>query len=502
MVHYLIKISPEMAVKSDPVRRKQLRQMRRNVRRIMRQLDEAIIVRPGWDRIDVFVPKGDPVAEQRRQTENGPDADLAEKVIHALQRIPGTQFVLLVDELPWQNFEDAAERVREVYHDRLEGRTFAVRVKRRGTHDFSSNELERYLGADLLQTTGAKGVNLKHPEVPVNLEVKRGNMVVVRRRYPGQGGFPLGTQEPVLSLISGGFDSAVSSYLSIRRGLQTHFLFFNLGGTAHEAGVRQMARHLWANYQASHRVYMISVPFEGVVGELMRRVDHAYRGVVLKRMMLRAAEQISEGMGITGLVTGESVSQVSSQTPINLGLIDKATDLLVMRPLVFTNKEEIINIAADIDAYEMAANMPEYCGVISDRPTTKANRKRLERDEFFFDDQVLADAVANRTVMPVDQIFQSEVGIDQVARVSTPDVDDVVIDIRHPEQEETKPLDLTNNEIIRIPFYELNSRFAELPQNRRYLLFCDQGTMSALHADHLKAEGHDNVVVYEPEAGA
>jgi len=498
MVHYLIKISPEMAVKSDPVRRKQLRQMRRNVRRIMRQLDEGITVRPGWDRIDVFVPDGDPVAEQQRGKDNGPDADLAEKVIHALQRIPGTQFVLLVDELPWQNFEDAAERVREVYRERLEGRTFVVRVKRRGTHDFSSNELERYLGADLLKTTGAKGVNLKYPEVPVNLEVKRGNMVVVRRRYPGQGGFPLGTQQPVLSLISGGFDSAVASYLSIRRGLQTHFLFFNLGGTAHEAGVRQMVRHLWANYQASHRVYMISVPFEGVVGELMRRVDHAYRGVVLKRMMLRAAEQISEDMGITGLVTGESISQVSSQTPMNLSLIDKATDLLVMRPLVFMNKEEIINIAADIGAYEMAANMPEYCGVISDRPTTKANRKRLERDESFFDDQVLADAVANRTAMPVDQIFQSEVGIDQVARVSTPDVGDVVIDIRHPDEGEDTPLDLTNNEIIRIPFYELNSRFAELPAGRRYLLFCDYGTMSALHADHLRAEGHENVVVYEP----
>ena len=498
MVHYLIKISPEMAVKSDPVRRKQLRQMRRNVRRIMRQLDEGIIVRPGWDRIDVFVPGGDPLAEQQRDKDNRPGAGLAEKVIYALQRIPGTQFVLLVDELPWQNFEDAAERVREVYRERLEGRTFAVRVKRRGTHDFSSNELERYLGADLLQTTGAKGVNLKQPEVLVNLEVKRGKMVVVRRRYPGQGGFPLGTQELVLSLISGGFDSAVSSYLSIRRGLQTHFLFFNLGGTAHEAGVRQMVCHLWATYHASHRVYLISVPFEGVVGELMRRVDPAYRGVVLKRMMLRAAEQISEGMGITGLVTGESVSQVSSQTPINLSLIDKATDLLVMRPLVFMNKEEIINIAGDIDAYDMAANMPEYCGVISDRPTTKANRKRLERDESLFDDQVLADAVANRTVLPVDQIFQSEVGIDQVARVSTPDVGDVVIDIRHPDQGENELLDLTNNEIIRIPFYELNSRFAELPAGKRYLLFCDQGTMSAMHADHLRAEGYENVVVYEP----
>ena len=500
MVHYLIKISPEMAVKSDPVRRKQLRQMRRNVRRMMRQLDERIDVRPGWDRIDVYVPGEDPEAEQRRTQEHGEDAGLAERVIHYLQRMPGAQFILLVDDLPWQNFEDAAEKVTHVYRDRLAGRTFAVRVKRRGEHSFSSQQLEQFLGGHLLKNTDAAGVNLKHPEIPVNLEVKRGSMVVVRRRYPGQGGFPIGTQEPVLSLISGGFDSAVSSYMAIRRGLQTHFLFFNLGGTAHEAGVRQMVRHLWSEYESSHRVYMISVPFEGVIGELMTRINHAYRGVILKRMMLRAAERIANEMHISGLVTGESISQVSSQTPINLGLIDQSTDMLVLRPLVFMNKDEIIDVADRIGAYWMAANMPEYCGVISDRPTTRAKKGRIERDEDFFDDAVLEAAVANRIMTPVDQMLESEVGIDDVPRVNTPSPGDVVIDIRHPGEAEDAPLTLTNNEIRSIPFYELNHRFAELDAANRYLLYCDEGSMSTLHAGHLIAEGHENVVVYDPSS--
>lgn len=498
MVHYLLKISPEIAIKTDPVRRKQLRQLRRNVRRIMRTLDEDIQVRPGWDRIDVTLPCGDAEAEQRRTQDNGEQADLPERVAGALQRIPGVHTVLLVDELPWESFEHAAEQVREVYRERLEGKTFAVRVKRRGDHDFSSQDLERYLGGDLLQTTGASGVRLKNPEVPVNLEVKKGSLVVVRRRYKGLGGFPIGTQEPVLSLLSGGFDSGVASYLAIRRGLQTHFVFFNLGGTAHEAGVRQMARYLWERYQRSHRVYLISVPFEHVVGELMTRTHHSRRGVLLKRLMMRAAERVSESMEIGGIVTGESISQVSSQTPHNLAVIDKATDLLVMRPLVYMDKEEIIDIAAKIGTYDMSANMPEYCGVISDRPTTKASAARIARDEDFFNDQVLEDAIAHRTVLAVDEIMEAEVGANEVASVNTPSVGDVVIDIRHPDSGDDKPLELTNNDVIRIPFYELNHRFSELPDDQRYLLYCDHGTMSAMHADHLQAQGYSNVLVYEP----
>ena len=137
------------------------------------------------------------------------------------------------------------------------------------------------------------------------------------------GGFPLGCQDSVLSLISGGFDSSVSSYLCIKRGLQTHYCFFNLGGRAHELAVKEVALFLWMKYHASHRVKFISVPFEGVVEEILNNVDNAHMGVVLKRIMLRAAEKLAQGLHIEALVTGESVAQVSSQTLANLSVIDR-----------------------------------------------------------------------------------------------------------------------------------------------------------------------------------
>jgi len=85
-----------------------------------------------------------------------------------------------------------------------------------------------------------------------------------------------------------------------------------------------------------------------------------------------------------------------------------------------------------------------------------------------------------------------------VELVQTPGVEDVIIDVRHPFEGEQSPLKLTNNEVMQIPFYELNQQIAELPSDRQYLLYCDRGAMSRMHAGHLKAEGHANVKVYAP----
>ena len=136
------------------------------------------------------------------------------------------------------------------------------------------------------------------------------------------------SQEAVVSLISGGFDSAVASYLTMKRGAKTHFLFFNLGGAAHEIGVKQVSYYLWKKFGSAARVKFISVPFEEVVGELLQNINHSYRGVVLKRMMLRVAQRVADKIKAEAPITSESIGQVSSQTLTNLGVIDQVTDTL------------------------------------------------------------------------------------------------------------------------------------------------------------------------------
>ena len=137
---------------------------------------------------------------------------------------------------------------------------------------------------------------LKNPEVEVRLEIRDQRLFVVHSQHNGIGGYPLGALEQTLVLMSGGFDSTVAAYQMMRRGLMTHFCFFNLGGRAHELGVMEVAHFLWKKYGSSHRVLFISVPFEEVLGEILTKVDDSHMGVVLKRMMLRASTRIAESL--------------------------------------------------------------------------------------------------------------------------------------------------------------------------------------------------------------
>ena len=480
---FLIRPASEVAIKSKPVRRQQMRQLRQNIRKILIRLDPDIVVEGGWDRVNVDVPD---------------DRGLAGPVVDELVRIPGISTIQEVSAYPLVSMDDVAEKALAAFAEVIAGKTFVVRVKRTGQHAFNSIELERYVGGVLLQGSEARGVSLKEPEVEVRIEVRNNEFLIARRRHRGLGGYPLGSIESVMTLISGGYDSSVAAYLMLRRGLRTHFLFFNLGGTAHEVGVRQVVHYIWQRYGSSHHAKFISVPFDGVVAEIMRSVNNRHWGVVLKREMLRAASAIAANQNTEGLVMGDAVAQVSSQTLTNLNVVDRASEQVVLRPLISMDKEQIIKIAHDIGTEPFARTMPEYCGVISQKPATRAKLERVEHCEAQMDPAVLQQAIEQRTETSVADLMETLTTPEAVELVPTPGVDDVIIDVRHPSEEERAPLQLTNNEILRIPFYELNQRFGQLPKGRQYLLFCDRGSMSRMHAGHLKAEGHGNVKVYAP----
>lgn len=172
--------------------------------------------------------------------------------------------------------------------------------------------------------------------------------------------------------------------------------------------------------------------------------------------------------------------------------------MLVLRPLIASHKQDIIDTAFEIGTAEFAKNMPEYCGVISVNPTTKAKRYRIEHEEKQFDMAILERALANARQVAIDRVID-ELGQDlQVEEVVEPSTGQVILDIRHPDSAEDEPLELPGIEVQTLPFYALNNRFKDLDENRQYLLYCDKGVMSRLHAHHLLSEGHVNVRVYRP----
>jgi thiamine biosynthesis protein ThiI len=303
-----------------------------------------------------------------------------------------------------------------------------------------------------------------------------------------------------VSLISGGYDSAVASFLAMKRGLRTHYVFFNLGGREHEIAVKEVALYLWMKFGASHQVQFITVPFEAVVAEILEKIENPQMGVVLKRMMLRAAERVARHLEVEALVTGESVAQVSSQTLQNLAVIDDVTSMLVLRPLAMTDKQDIVDLARKIGTEEFSAVIPEYCGVISVKPTTRAKRHRVEHEEKRFDFAVLERAIEQRVALDIRAMQTEELQAAPVVdEVSAPETSAIIIDIRHPDEAELAPLSITtDNEVLCLPFYRLNKAFAQLEPDRQYLLYCAKGVMSRLHASHLKESGFANVGIYRP----
>ena len=478
---YIIKFFPEMLLKSKSVRQRMGQQLQRNLRRLLKKIDEAIAVDRYWDKLEITCPE-----------------NVSTQVADLLGRTPGIDQYLQVTEYPLTDLQDIAEKTGKHYLDTVRGKTFAVRCKRTGKHTFNSMDVDRYVGGYLLEHGEPAGVNLKRPEVRVELEIHQDQVNIVTARYPGIGGYPLGSQEACLSLMSGGFDSTVASFETIKRGVITHFLFFNLGGKAHEIGVKQVAFYLWKKYAASHPVKFVTVPFEGVVAELFDSVSDGYMGVVLKRMMLRAGEKIADSMKIDALVTGESIAQVSSQTLRNLSLIDQATSKMVIRPLITKHKQEIIAIAEKIGTREFAENMPEYCGAVSRKPVVFALADRLREEESKFDASVLDHAIEQAVSIPVDQVIED---VNQHAEIppSSDPGHAVVIDIRRPDEQEKKPLPLAASQQLAIPFTEINHRFSGLDPSREYLLYCEHGVMSQLHAQYLRDAGFTNVGVYRPE---
>ena len=481
---FIVKFFPEITIKSRPVRKQFVKQLHTNLKRLLQPLDPEVQVLREWDKMVVSTARQEP--------------ETLAAFVEVLRNTPGIAYFMDVVEYPLVDIDDIYQKTLALWGDRLAGKRFSVRCKRGGKHEFQSLDVERYVGGGLNQNTEAAGVDLSNPELVVRIEVRDDKVFVVNQRYPGLGGFPLGSLDPVLSLISGGFDSPVASYLMMKRGLRTHFCFFNLGGRDHEIGVKEVALYLWMKYGASHRVKFVTVPFEGVVGEILKNVDNSQMGVVLKRMMLRAAEKVADELNVQALVTGEAIAQVSSQTLTNLSVIDAVTDKLVLRPLIAADKGDIIRTAAEIGTEEFAANMPEYCGVISVKPTTKARPERIAAQEANFDFAVLDAALESASYTTIDQLANEELERIDVEVLPVPLPDAIVLDVRHPDEVERSPLKLAGVKVQNMPFYELHSQASTLNNETTYLLYCDKGVMSRLHAAHLVEQGFANIKVYRP----
>lgn len=477
---FIVKFFPEIMIKGPSAKKQMSGQLNANLLKLLAKISDEIKLKKFSDKIEVVCP-----------------IETLNEVRMVLLNTPGIEQVLEAMQFNDMNtLDDIKVKVNEMMAYKIKDKSFVVRAKRSGSHEFKSTNIEQTVGGYMLSRNKGSKVDLHNPDVKISLELINNQLNIITLRHKALGGFPIGTQGAILSLMSGGFDSTVASYLTMKRGLKTHFIFFNLGGIAHEIGVKQVALYLWSKFGSTHRVSFISVPFDDVLEEIFRSTVPAYMGVTLKRMMLQASSKIADTMEIDALLTGESVAQVSSQTLRNLAIIDQACDKLVLRPLSTMNKPEIIDIANSIGTRRFAEQMPEYCGVISKNPIIHGSYKRMKEEDRKFDYTVLDKAIEDSKSIYVDEIVNDIKNIAKIEVISDISSGEyIIIDIRA----EDKCID-TSCKTLKIPFFKLKSEFKNLDKNKEYLLYCEKGIMSQLHAQYLQdAQECKNVRVYRPK---
>jgi tRNA uracil 4-sulfurtransferase len=246
-------------------------------------------------------------------------------------------------------------------------RNFAVRVKiADSTYPLDSMELERELGKLVLDHLRARDssvrVKLQEPEVTCQVEIVPGKALIYARRVEGPGGLPAVTSGRLVALLSGGFDSSVAAYKMMRRG--GHVIFAHFFGSPSPSrnsslGVADDLVRVLTPYQFTSRLYRI--PFDEIQRQIVANAHESYRVLLYRRMMARIAREIARAERALGLVTGDSVSQVASQTLHNLMAVDQGLDLPVYRPLAGDDKADILRLARQIGTYKISCEPFEDC---------------------------------------------------------------------------------------------------------------------------------------------
>ncbi len=328
--------------------------------------------------------------------ELNPSDSIVDAVRSAALSVFGLSSVDTVHGIPFNDIEDLARAVAELALDQVKGRTFAARVKRRGTHDWNSMDLARLIGAEM--HTQSAGVDLTNPEVEVHVTVLDQRAFLVLDHQKAAGGLPLGTQERVLCLVSGGFDSVVAAWMLMSRGCPVDFVHFSLN-CAQADHALAVARELWSRWGHGTEPTVNLVEFQPVKNALFEHVDARMRQVTLKVMMATAASEIAHEAGISALVTGDALGQVSSQTLPHLVAVSKSVETPILRPLLGLPKESIIDLARIVGTAELSARAQEVCDLSGGGPVATAATEIAIADTVDrIPEEVLADAIATRKV--------------------------------------------------------------------------------------------------------
>lgn len=315
-----------------------------------------------------------------------------DEAVAALSRVFGIIGICPVVQIEDNGFEDLAQQVI-AYFDRTyadKNITFKVNARRaRKNYPMDSMKINMELGARLLDAFPELKVDVHKPQVLLQVEI-RNKINIYSEEIPGPGGMPVGTAGKAMLLLSGGIDSPVAGYMIAKRGVQLEATYFHAPPYTSERAKQKVVdlARLVAKY--SGPIVLNVVNFTDIQLAIYEKCPHDELTIIMRRYMMRIAEELGKKSGCLGLITGESIGQVASQTMQSLYCTNEVCTMPVFRPVIGFDKQEIIDLSEKIGTYETSIQPFEDCCTIfvAKHPVTKPNLNIIKNDE-----QHLADCI-------------------------------------------------------------------------------------------------------------
>ena len=324
------------------------------------------------------------------------------EIIRILQGISGIHALSLVLKT-----DDEINNVKKVCLELIkqeEGKTFKVHARRANKkYPIISDQINREVAGEILRNTELK-VDVHNPDILLSIEMREEGCYIFTKTYPGAGGYPLGVGGKIMHMLSGGIDSPVAAYLLMKRGIRIECIHF-ASPPYTNIGVIEKLKDLLAKlnvYQDSIRLNI--VPFTKIQEKIYEVADESYAITIMRRMMFRLASELAKRRRCMAFSSGESIGQVASQTLESMNVINEVTNMPVIRPLVTTDKLEIIDIARKLETYDISIRPYEDCCTIfaPKNPKTKpALDKAIEYENKFDYQSLIEEALNNIEVIYV-----------------------------------------------------------------------------------------------------
>lgn len=313
-----------------------------------------------------------------------------DEAVAALKRVFGIIGICPVVQIEDNGFDDLAKHVVEYFDATYPDKniTFKVNARRaRKNYPMDSMEINMELGGRLLDAFPELKVDVHKPEVLLQVEI-RNKIYIYSVEIPGPGGMPIGTAGKAMLLLSGGIDSPVAGYMIAKRGVQIEATYFHAPPYTSDRAKQKVVDLAKLVSRYSGPMVLNVVNFTDIQLAIYEKCPHDELTIIMRRYMMRIAEELGKKSGCLGLITGESIGQVASQTMQSLYCTNEVCEMPVFRPVIGFDKQEIIDLSEKIGTYETSIQPFEDCCTIfvAKHPVTKPNLNIIKNDEKHLDD--------------------------------------------------------------------------------------------------------------------